>query len=48
MVKEKKQKMNEELEKIRQQGASEDEQKRLIEQHERDLRTYSTRWTPTK
>lgn len=29
--------MQEELEKIRQQGASEDEQKRLIEQHERDL-----------
>lgn len=29
--------IQEELEKIRQQGASEDEQKRLIEQHERDL-----------
>lgn len=29
--------VQEELEKIRQQGASEDEQKRLIEQHERDL-----------
>lgn len=29
--------VQEELEKIRQQGGSEDEQKRLIEQHERDL-----------
>ena len=29
--------LQEELEKIKQQGASDDEQKRLIEQHERDL-----------